>query len=281
MLGNKKAGRILEQMQILYDGNLEMCVQIVLCKGVNDGEWLEKSLSDLERFIPRLTSIAVVPVGLTKHRRGLYPLEPFTKEDAENVVDFLEKKGEYFLEKYGTRVVFASDEFYLKAERTLPETDFYEDFPQLENGVGMLTSMKEDVEAEIEFLKDEDRDFGVKREISIATGVSAKEHISFLVEKIKEVWYNIDCNVYAIKNDFYGESVTVSGLMVGCDIIAQLKDKKLGTHLFIPRCALRHEGDLFLDGTSVEQVEEALGVKLVCTDSDTDFLYKIIGDRED
>lgn len=280
MLGNRFAGKLLDQMQILYDGGLELNAQIVLCKGVNDGEYLEKSLSDLERFIPRLTSIAVVPVGLTKYRRGLYPLEPFDAEESAKVIELIDGYAEKFLEKYGSRVVFASDEFYLKAGIPMPEEEFYEGFPQLENGVGMIRSMQSDVISEIEFLKEDETDFSKKRHISIATGVAAGEHMRFLVEKIREVWYNIDCSVHVIRNDFYGENVTVSGLLVGQDIIAQLKGKELGTHLLISRCALRHEGDLFLDGVSVEDMERELGVQVVPCTSDGDFLYSVITDKE-
>ncbi len=280
MLGNRFAGRLLEQMQILYDGGLELNAQIVLCRGVNDGEWLDKSISDLERFIPRLTSIAVVPVGLTKYRKGLYPLEPFDRESALEVVHQLEAWGEKFLEKYGTRTVFASDEFYLKAGLEIPDEDFYEGYPQLENGVGMIRSMQSDVISEIDFIKEDESDFTVKKKVAVATGVAAGDHIRFLVEKICKVWYNIECDVHVIRNDFYGENVTVSGLLTGGDIISQLKGKDLGTELFIPRCALRHEGDLFLDGVSLEDMERELGVKVIPTDSDTDFLYRIIESEE-
>ncbi len=280
MLGNRFAGRILDQMQILYDGNITMNAQIVLLKGINDGKQLERSLSDLERFMPRLASVSVVPVGLTRHRNGLYPLEPFTKEDALGVIEIIDKFGEKFNQKYSNRIVFASDEFYLKAELEVPSKEYYEDYPQLENGVGMIRSMREDVITEIEFLKEEEVDFSKKRSVSVVTGLAACEHISFLVEKIKKVWYNIECNVYPIRNDFYGESVTVSGLIVGQDIINQLKGKNLGDTLFIPRCALRHEKDVFLDDTSIETLEKELGVKVIPTESNEDFLYKLIGKEE-
>lgn len=280
MLGNRFAGRILDQMQILHDGNITMNAQIVLLKGINDGKQLERSLSDLERFMPRLESISVVPVGLTRHRNGLYPLEPFTKEDARGVIEIIDKFGKRFYEKFSNRIVFASDEFYLKAELEIPEKEYYEDYPQLENGVGMIRSMREDVEREIEFLKEEEDDFSKKRFVSVATGMAAADHISFLVEKIKEVWYNIECRVYPIRNDFYGESVTVSGLIVGQDIINQLKGRNLGDTLYIPRCALRHEGDVFLDDTPIEKLKEELGVKVIPTESNEDFLYKLIGKEE-
>ena len=275
MLGNRFAGKLLDQMQILYDGGLELNAQIVLCRGVNDGRYLEKTLSDLERFIPKLTSIAIVPVGLTRFRNGLYPLEPFDKDSALEVINTVNTWGEKFLEKYGVRTVFVSDEFYLKAGVEIPDGDFYEGYPQLENGVGMIRSMQEDVLGEIDFIKEDGVDFEGCRRISVATGVAAGEHIRFLVEKIQKLWYNIECNVYVIKNNFYGENVTVSGLLTGGDIIEQLRGKELGTHLYIPRCALRHEGDLFLDGVSLEDMERELNVTVVPTDSDTDFLYKI------
>ncbi len=275
MLGNRFAGKLLDQMQILYDGGLELNAQIVLCRGVNDGKYLEKTLSDLERFIPRLTSIAIVPVGLTRYRNGLYPLEPFDRESALEVINTVNGWGEKFLERYGARTVFVSDEFYLKAGVEIPDGDFYEGYPQLENGVGMIRSMQDDILDELDFIKEEGADFEASRKISVATGVAAGEHIRFLVEKIQKLWYNIDCNVYVIKNNFYGENVTVSGLLTGGDIIEQLRDKELGTHLYIPRCALRHEGDLFLDGVSLEDMERELNVTVVPTDSDTDFLYKI------
>lgn len=275
MLGNRFAGKLLDQMQILYDGGLELNAQIVLCRGVNDGRYLEKTLSDLERFIPRLTSIAIVPVGLTRYRNGLYPLEPFDKDSALEVINTVNSWGEKFLEKYGVRTVFVSDEFYLKAGVEIPDGEFYEGYPQLENGVGMIRSMQEDVLDEIDFIKEDGANFETSRKISVATGVAAGEHIRFLVEKIQKLWYNIECNVYVIKNNFYGENVTVSGLLTGGDIIEQLRGKDLGTHLYIPRCALRHEGDLFLDGVSLEDMERELKVTVVPTDSDTDFLYKI------
>ncbi len=275
MLGNRFAGRILEQMQILYDGGLELNAQIVLCRGVNDGDYLKRTLRDLERFIPRLTSIAIVPVGLTKFRHGLYPLKPFSRDEAKEVIETVNAIGDEFLQKYSVRCVFVSDEFYLTAGLEIPDEEYYEGYPQLENGVGMIRSMQNDVLSEIEFLKEQGGNFDSERCVSVATGVAAGEHISFLVKKICETFKNIDCNVYVIKNNFYGESVTVSGLLTGTDIIEQLKGKNLGTHLFIPSAALRHEGDIFLDGLSTEDMEKALEVKVVPTDSDSDFLYKI------
>ncbi len=276
MLNNRFAGRVLEQMQLLADGGIDLNAQIVLCKNVNDGKELERSLYDLEKLVPKLKSVSVVPVGLTKYRKGLYPLEPFDAEDCAKVIDTIEEIGEKFLKKYGTRLVFASDEFYLKANRPLPSPEFYEGFPQLENGVGMITSMVDDIDAEIDFITEDEPDTSIEKHISIATGKAAYETIVEQVEKIRKIWYNIDCKVYCIRNDFYGENVTVSGLLTGQDIIAQLKGKELGDTLLIPRNALRHEGDCFLDGVTVEEMEIALGVKVLPTAEGTDFLYGII-----
>lgn len=277
MLSNRFAGRILEQMKILADGGLDLNAQIVLCKGVNDKKELERSLYDLEALVPALKSISVVPVGLTKHRKGLYPLEPFTKEDCLEIIGQVEEISEGFYKKHGTRLVFLSDEFYIKAGLPIPDSEHYEGYPQLENGVGMIRSMADDVEDEINWLEEsKEIPFDTKRRVSVATGKASFDFISATVEKIKKVWYNIDCKVYAIRNDFYGEEVTVSGLITGGDMISQLKDKDLGDLLLIPRNCLRHEGDKFLDDVTLEELEEALQVKVLPTREDSEFLYGII-----
>lgn len=276
MLGNRFAGRILEQMRILADGGIDLNAQIVLCKGVNDSAELERSLRDLETLVPSLKSVSVVPVGLTKYRRGLYPLEPFSKDDCIKVLETVEGMGEDFLKKHGTRLVFASDEFYLKAGKPLPSPEFYEGFPQLENGVGMLASLCDDFDCELDFVTEDGIDESICRNVSIATGMASFETIVNLVEKIQKIWYNIKCDVYAIRNDFYGENVTVSGLLTGGDIIAQLKGKPLGEVLLIPRNALRHEGDRFLDDVTLEDMEKALGVRVLPTDGAEDLIHGII-----
>ena len=276
MLGNRFAGRILEQMRILADGGIDLNAQIVLCKGVNDGAELERSLRDLETLVPSLKSVSVVPVGLTKYRRGLYPLEPFSKEDCIKVLETVERMGEDFLKKHGTRLVFSSDEFYLKAGKPLPSPEFYEGFPQLENGVGMLASLCDDFDCELDFLIEDGIDESIQRHVSIATGMASYETIVNLVEKIQKIWYNIKCDVYAIRNDFYGENVTVSGLLTGGDIIAQLKGKPLGEVLLIPRNALRHEGDRFLDDVTLQDMEKALGVRVLPSDGAEDLIHGII-----
>ena len=281
MLSNRFAGKILDQMKRLADGGLDLNAQIVLCKNVNDGAELERSLRDLEKLAPSLKSISVVPVGLTKHRRGLYPLEPFTKEDCLQIIEQVETIANDFMKKHGTRLVFLSDEFYLKADLDIPDGEYYEGYPQLENGVGMIRSMSEDIEDEIEWLREsEEIPFDVKKRVSIATGKASFNFISGIVEKIKKIWYNVDCSVYCIRNDFYGENVTVSGLLTGGDIINQLKGKDLGDILLIPRNALRHEGDKFLDDVTLEELEKVLSVKALPTKEGCEFLYGIINNHK-
>lgn len=277
MLNNRFAGRVMEQMRILADGGIDLNAQIVLCKGVNDKELLDCSFADLETLVPALKSVSVVPVGLTKYRKGLYPLEPFSPEECAEVIDQVERAAEGFLEKHGTRLVFASDEFYIKAKRPLPPPEYYEGFPQLENGVGMIASLVDDLDMEMEYLAEE-TDTSTERHLSIATGMAAYETILQQVEKVKKIWYNTDCKVYPVRNDFYGENVTVSGLLTGGDIIAQLKGKELGDLLLIPRNALRHEGDRFLDGVTVEEMESELGVRVLATADGIELLHGIVED---
>jgi len=272
MLNNRFAGKILDQMERLKNGGIDLNAQIVLCKGVNDKKELERTLLDLERLTPNLKSISVVPVGLTKHRRGLYPLEPFTAEDCEEIIDYLEKMGENYLEKYKTRLVYPSDEFYIKAGRKLPESEFYEDFLQLENGVGMVASFIDEVDFYLEGMEENP----LKKTVSIATGYASFDTIRQAVEKINKIWYNIDCKVYPIRNDFYGESVTVSGLLTGQDIINQLRGKVLGDLLLLPGNALRYEDNKFLDDVTLSDVERELGVKTVVTSDGGSFVEGII-----
>lgn len=277
MLSNRFAGKILEQMKRLADGGLDLNAQIVLCKGINDKAELERTLRDLEAFVPSLKSISIVPVGISKHREGLYPLEPFTKEDCIGIVENAGKIGDEFYKKYGTRLVFLADEFYVKAELPVPPVDYYEDFPQLENGVGMIRTMSDDIDDEIEWLlESHEIPFDKKRSVSVVTGKASFDFISGIVEKIKKIWYNIDCNVYCIRNDFYGENVTVSGLLTGGDIISQLKGCDLGDEVLIPRNALRHEGDKFLDDVTLEELEKELSVKVFPAKEGCEFLYGII-----
>ncbi len=257
MMKNRHAGESLSYLRRFADAGLEICAQIVLCKNVNDGAELLRSMRDLCEYIPSLTSVSVVPVGLTKHREGLYPLEPFTKEDSERVIDQIQRVGDECIEKYGSRIFFASDEFYLKAGRKIPDAEYYDGYPQIENGVGMLRSFEDECLDEISYL---DKDKIKKRTVSVATGAAAFE----LLKSTKNLLapFGIDAKIYKIRNTFFGESVTVSGLLTGGDIAEQLKDKELGEELFIPANALRSGEEVFLDDMTLTELSERLSVKI-------------------
>ncbi len=258
MMNNRFAGEALSWLERFAAAGLELNCQLVLCPDWNDGEELERSLEDLAKLLPSLNSVAAVPVGLTKYRDGLTPLRLFTKEEAAAVIDTMTAFGDRLLKETGRRVVYPSDEFYLIAGRALPPPSFYEEYPQLENGVGVLCSQRE------EFADAMDRAVNAPhaRKTVIATGVSAAPFIRELVEKAKAVYPQIDCEVKAIRNDFFGETITVAGLVTGQDLVAQLKDCD-AQRVLIPDCMLRFEGDRFLDDLTVKEVSAAIGVDVV------------------
>ncbi len=263
MMNNRFAGQALDIIKRFDEANIKMNFQLVLVPGYNDGEELERSLRDLSSY-KNAECIASVPVGLTKFRDGLTEIQPFTKETAAAVIDITDKVGAECKEKYGNRLVYAADEFYLKAERTMPHYSEYGDFPQLDNGVGMWALFqKESEEAFCDLVSPE-----TERRISCVTGVAAYPLIKSTVDKAEDKWHNLKCNVYPIKNNFFGDKITVAGLVTGQDIIEQLSGKDLGEELLIPSCMLRYEGDLFLDDVSVEQLAEKLGVNVRITDTD-------------
>ena len=261
MMKNKRSGEVLRYLRILKDAGISMCAQIVLCRGINDGAELERSLRDLSEYAPELTSVAVVPAGLTKFRDRLFPLTDFTPEEAGAVIDTVDRFGEEFREKLGTRLVFAADEFYLKARRSIPETDYYEDYPQLENGVGMIRSFSDEFMMCVEDLADEALSDS-PRAVSLATGVAAYPTVKALADKLMAICPNLTVNIYKIINNFFGESITVSGLLTGKDIYEQLKDKSLGDELLIPENALRSGEDVFLCDMTVGELSDKLSVKV-------------------
>ncbi len=260
MMRNRFAGDCLAYIKKLDDAGIAINAQLVLCRGINDGAELERSLSDLSA-LANLESVAMVPCGLTGHREGLYPLRPFDAASASAVLDIANKYGEKNLASRGARLIYASDEFFLLSGRDIPENDYYEGYPQLENGVGMIRS---DCDEFCERLENaENRVYN--REVSIATGEAAFGFISSLAAKASEKFPGLKVRVYAVRNDFFGGGVTVSGLVTGGDIIKQLKGKPLGETLLIPENMLRAEGDLFLDGVSLAQVSGSLGVEITVT----------------
>lgn len=258
MMKNRFAGEKLKFIRQLAENGIMLNCQIVCCPGLNDGDELRRTLNDLGGLMPNISSMAVVPVGLTKFRQGLFPLEGFTKEGAEETIDIIEQFQQVFLEKYGSRTVFASDEFYLIAERELPPVEDYEDFPQYENGVGMLRSLTDEFEKALDIAQWE----GESRHVSIATGYSSYSTIACLAKMAQERFPELRCDVYRIRNDFFGESITVTGLITGQDLISQLKDKELGSELIISSAMLMRDSEVFLDDVTVSDVERELNIKV-------------------
>ncbi len=264
MLHNRFAGSALDKMRRLKEGGITMNGQIVLCKGWNDGEELEKTIHDLAAYLPEMQSVSVVPVGLTKFREGLVELEGFNKEEALVVLDTIHRWQNIFLTHYGTRFIYASDEWYIKAGLPIPDADSYEGYPQIENGVGLIRSLQEEFAEYYEELAGDDR----TRELSIATGVLAAPYIKQLTEKLKIKYPKINVEVYTIINNYFGNEITVAGLITGGDITAQLKGKNLGAALLIPDVMLRNGETVLLDDVTVEEMENTLQTKIRIVQSD-------------
>ncbi len=272
MLNNRFAGGILEKIKKLTDGGITLNCQIVLVKGVNDGENLRKSLYDLSKFFPKIHSVSIVPVGISDHRDGLYPLEAFTKEDCLSIIETLENMQQEFLSLYGSRCVYIADEFYLKAERDIPDTEVYEDFPQIENGVGMIAEFMDNVK---EALKEKYPD---KKTIkTIVTGKCAYPYIKKAANMVEKNYKNVKINIVAAENKLFGSKITVAGLLCGRDILDAVKDIKTGDALIVPEDSLRAEKDMFLDSMTKEEFEEEAGVKVYYSLSDgSNFIENIL-----
>ena len=268
MMKNKRSGEVLRYLDDFKNAGLSMCGQIVLCKGVNDGEELLRSLRDLSAYYPEMGSVAVVPAGLTKHRDGLYPLADFTPEEAGAVIDMIDSVAEEQLLKHGSRQFFAADEFYLKAGRPLPPTEYYEEYPQIENGVGMLRSFSDEFGMAVEDVEDMRSSLTGERTVTVVTGVAAYDMLSGFANKLMELCPNLHVNVVKIINKFFGESITVSGLLTGKDIYEQLEGVELGDELLIPESALRAEDEDFLCGMTLVELTDKLGVKVTPVGSD-------------
>ena len=280
MMKNKHSGEVLKYLNDFASAGLTMCGQIVLCRGVNDGKELMRSLTDLAALYPAMSSVAVVPAGLTKFREKLYPLTDFTAEEAGEIIDMINSVGEAHKDKHGTRLFYAADEFYLKAGREIPDAEYYEEYSQLENGVGMLRSCFDEfgmaLDDAADFLKDKNK----KRTVSLVTGVAAYPMIKERVGRLEKICPNLNVNIYKIENNFFGKSITVSGLLTGRDIAEQLKDKPLGEELLIPQNCLRHGEDVFLCGMTVGELSELLSVPVNTSGSDGyELCEAILGSR--
>ena len=276
MLHNRFAGDALKKIDTLYEAGIRMNGQIVLCKGVNDGEELDRSIRDLMKYQPYMESVSVVPVGLSKYREGLYPLEPFTKEDACEVLDLIHGYQKQSMELHGTHFIHASDEWYLLAERPLPPEDNYDGYIQLENGVGMLRLLWEEFNQALDEAKG---DALRERTVSIATGQLAAPMIEKLMTPLQEKYPKVTVHIYAIRNDFFGERITVSGLLTGQDLAAQLTGKELGERLLLPCNVVRSKEQDFLDDMTVAQLEKTLQVPIdIVKSSGAALLQEVIGE---
>lgn len=291
MLGNSTAGNIMEKIKVLADGDIKINAQVVLCPGINDGKYLEKTIDDLLVYHNAVESLSIVPVGISKYREGLHPLRLFTPAESLDIIRFIQNKQIDIFHKIGRYFVYAADEFYVKAKLPVPNYDKYDSFPQLENGVGMAALLKQEI---IEFTESEEFDKFLKSkgtkpfslQMTIATGCAAYDIISRMVnivrsaveDKAGRLLKNFNVNVVAIENNFFGNTVTVSGLVTGGDLIEQLKGRNLGTKLLFTHNMLRDGENVFLDDVTTEEVSRALGVDVFAVgDTGTEFVESIIG----
>lgn len=280
MLNNRFAGDVLRHVERFKEAGIEMNGQIVLCKGINDKEELRFSIEKLLAYRPNLMSVSVVPVGISKFREGLFPLEPFTKEDAEETIDLIEEYQKACFEEFGLHFVHASDEWYILAERELPEEERYDGYLQLENGVGMLRLLLTEFDEELQSRMKEQKlnKLASTRKISIATGKLAFPYIKRMANRLESIYEGLEIKVYEIINYFFGESITVSGLITATDLMNQLRDKELGEMLYLPENMLRSGEDVFLDDYRVADVEKALQVPIdIVKSSGYEFVKAMIG----
>ncbi len=277
MMGNRFAGKSLDILYRFAKAGIKLNCQIVLCRDINDGEELDRTLKDLTSLWPSVQSVAVVPLGLTKYRQGLYPLTGYDSGTARAVVRQLERWGDRCEQKYGQRICYAADEFYLKAQLPIPPAPFYGDFDQLENGVGLMASLKQ------EFL-DALEDFvppASARKVTLATGVAAHPFLDTLLDELRQRCHNLTCNVVPIVNDFFGDTITVAGLVTGGDLLKQLQGRELGDALLLPDVMLRREGDIFLDDVSLEELSEALQIQIITVPNNGYALLDAVVGREE
>ena len=274
MLHNRFAGEALKKVDRLYEAGIEMNGQIVLCKGINDGEELERSIRDMSRYLPYLRSVSVVPVGLTRYREGLYPLKSFTKEEAKGVLEIIHRWQKKLFKEHGIHFIHAGDEWYLLAEEEIPEEERYDGYLQLENGVGMIRLLREECKEAFQALPGDEK----SRRVSMATGLLAYPELCRIADMLKEKYPGTKVQIYPIRNDFFGEKITVSGLVTGGDLIRQLKGKDLGERLLLPCNMFRSEEDVFLDDVTLAEVEEALQVRAdIVKSSGQDLIDAILG----
>lgn len=276
MLNNRFAGKVYDIMKRFSKNNIHMNCQIVLCPGYNDEKELDRTITDIAKLYPYVDSLAIVPVGLTAHREGLCKLCEFDSLGAKRVIEQVGKYQKKYLKKFGTRLVYLSDEFYLKADLSLPKPEEYEGFPQLENGVGLIPGMEEEFSEAILRIAQKKRN----RRVSLATGELAYDFIKSMTERMERAAPGFSADVFAVKNEFFGGGVNVAGLVCGGDIIKQLKGRIATKELFIPQVMLRDDDEIFLDDVTVADLENALDVKVSAVLNDGyDFVEKLLGEE--
>ena len=274
MLNNKFAGNIMDRLKKLADNRIQMNGQIVLCPGYNDGDELIRTVNQLFELGDGISSLAIVPIGITKFRNGLADIKPVDLNVARKTIEDVSALQKEFLSKKGTRFVFLSDEFYLKGGLSFPEYDDYEGFIQIENGVGLIKKLEREI---YEFLEDFDDEIFSKKIVSIVTGTLAYEFIKNMGVVIENKFSSIKVNVYPIKNNFFGDTITVAGLVTGGDILDQLKNKKLGDKLLIPKVMLKADEDVFLDDITVSSLEKELDIDIEYVENNgCEFVRKIL-----
>ena len=263
MLKNPNAANVLSVMKRFADAGIFMNAQIVLCPGINDGQYLEKTINDLRSLYPAIRSVSIVPVGISKHREGLFPLQSFTPEMSKQVIELVSPYQEMFKKDIGTSLVYLADEFYIHSKTDVPPFEHYEEFPQIENGVGLIAAMRDEIDTEISFIDEYSN--ATPSPKTLVTSYISYDFICECVEKIKKVRPDIDADVVKIKNNFFGEQITVTGLLCGSDIIEQLKGKINTKYIMLSESMFKSDEDIFLDDTTLEQVESELGVKVIKT----------------
>ena len=274
MMKNKRAGEVLAYLPRLTNAGIKVNAQIVLCPDYNDGTELERTLSDLCELVPNLQSVSAVPVGITRYRNGLAKMRPFTNSEAASVIATINYFGDKMQKKYGERIFWPGDEFFLLAGIPIPPDNYYGEYPQLANGVGMSALLQHEFTQALALEDNEE----INRTITIATGMAAFAQLENLAQTAMQQFAGLKVNVHGIKNDFFGNLITVSGLICGCDLIKNLQGKNLGEQLLLPKNMLRHEGDLFLDGVSVEELAEKLKTPVRMVENDGfELLEAILG----
>ena len=283
MLNNRFAGQSLAITDRFYEAGITMNGQIVLCKGFNDGAELKRSIEDLSKYLPHLQSVSVVPIGMTKYREGLCQIEPFTKEDCEEVIDLIESYQKKFYEEYGLHFIHASDEWYITAGRELPEEERYDGYLQLENGVGMVRLMENDFneafdECAIKGLK---KKFMKPSECTVITGKLVYPYIKKFADRVMAEYPKVKVDVAMIRNDFFGESITVTGLLTGQDMVTQLKERGYHKRILLPQNTMKADEDIFLDDMTLQEFKETLQVKVdIVKSSGRDLFLKMLKDGE-